>query len=167
MASTTIALYIYYSLTISPGVHVYVCYNVAKGQISEAALESMKQNKSSNFEVCVLPTEDLKVDGILRHVYYTAKAIRRLTLQEVRSSVPWFPTGSYINEQYVTIPNLLLLDCMGFYLTEDQSDRPISNLQVEMSKATEKRVVSFVLDIICNVTRGEVKTRNMQVLLYC
>jgi hypothetical protein len=30
-----------------------------------------------------------------------------------------------------------------------------------MPEATDKRVVSFVLDIIYNVTRGKAKTRNV------
>ena len=67
------------------------------------------------------------------------------------------PTGSFINEQSVTIPNLLY-NLIPWVLTEDQSDRPISNLSVEMSEATDRRVVSFVLDIIYDVTRGKVKT---------
>ena len=90
-------------------------------------------------------------------MYYTAKAIRRLTLSEVKSSVPWPPIGSFINEQSVTIPNLLY-NLIAWVLTEDQSDRPISNLSVEMSEATDRRVVSFVLDIIYDVTRCKVKT---------
>ena len=90
-------------------------------------------------------------------MYYTAKAIRRLTLSEVKSSVPWSPIGSFINEQSVTIPNLLY-NLIAWVLTEDQSDRPISNLSVEMSEATDRRVVSFVLDIIYDVTRCKVKT---------
>jgi hypothetical protein len=58
----------------------------------------------------------------------------------------------------VTIPNLLYYLIAWVLLTEDQSDRPISNIQVEISEATDKRIVSFVLDIIYNVTRGKVKT---------
>ena len=90
----------------------FLCYNVPKGQIIGATLESMKQNKSSDFEVQDLLqlAEDVNVDGIPRHVYYTAKAIRRLTLSEIKSSVPWSPTCSFINEQSVTklqIPNFL------------------------------------------------------------
>jgi hypothetical protein len=46
----------------------------------EAALEFMKQNKSNDLEVSDLPTEDVKVDGIPQHVYYTAKAIRSFLL---------------------------------------------------------------------------------------
>jgi len=45
-----------------------------------------------------LLTEDVEVDELARHVYYTAKAIRRLTLSEVKSPVPWPLTGSFINE---------------------------------------------------------------------
>jgi hypothetical protein len=52
------------------------------------------------------------------------------------------PTGSFINEQSVTIPNLLY-NLIASVLTEDQSARPISNLKVEMSVATNRRVVSF------------------------
>jgi hypothetical protein len=44
----------------------------------EAALEFMKQNKSNDLEVSDLPTEDVKVDGIPRHVYYTVKSIQSL-----------------------------------------------------------------------------------------
>jgi len=86
---------------------VFLCDDVPKGQIIEAALKSMKQNKSDDLEVSVLPTEDVKVDELARHVYYTAKAIRRLALSEVKSSVSWPPTGSFINEQSVTTLNLL------------------------------------------------------------
>jgi len=49
----------------------------------------MKQNKANDLEVSDLPKEDVKVDGIPRHVYYTAKAIWRLPLSEAKSSVPW------------------------------------------------------------------------------
>jgi hypothetical protein len=35
-----------------------------------------KQNKSNDLEVSALPTEDVTVDELARHVYYTAKAIR-------------------------------------------------------------------------------------------
>jgi len=104
-----------------------------------------------------LPTEDVQVDELARHVYYTAKAIRKLTLSEANSSVPWPPTGSFINEQSVTIPDLLY-NLIAWVLTEDQSDRPISNLKVEMSEATNRRVVSFAQDIICAAIRGKVKT---------
>jgi len=90
-------------------------------------------------------------------VYYTANAIRRLTLSEVQSSVPWPPTGNFIDEQSVTIPDLLY-NLIAWVLTEDQSDRPISNLSVEISEATDRPVVSFVLDFIYDVTRGKVKT---------
>jgi hypothetical protein len=55
--------------------NVIFCDNVPKGQIIEAALEFMKQNKSKDLEVSDLPTKDVKVDGIPRHVYYTGKAI--------------------------------------------------------------------------------------------
>jgi hypothetical protein len=48
------------------------------------------------------------------------------------------PTGSFINEQSVTIPNLLY-NLIASVLTEDQSARPISNLKVEMSVATNRR----------------------------
>jgi hypothetical protein len=58
---------------------------VPKGHIIEAALKSTKQNKSNDLEVSALPTEDVKVDELARHVYYTAKVIRRLTLSEVKS----------------------------------------------------------------------------------
>ena len=57
----------------------------------------------------------------------------------------------------MTIPNLLY-NLIAWVLTEDQSDRLISNLSVEMSEATDRRVVSFVLDIIYDVTRFKVKT---------
>ena len=67
------------------------------------------------------------------------------------------PTGSFINEQSVTIPNLLY-SLIAWVLIEDQSARPISNLKVEMSEATNRRVVSFAHDIIYDVTRGKVKT---------
>jgi hypothetical protein len=67
----------------------FVCDDVPKGQTIDAALEFTKQNKSNDLEVSDLPTEDVKVDGILRNMYYTAKAIRRLPLSEANSSVPW------------------------------------------------------------------------------
>jgi hypothetical protein len=67
----------------------------------------MKQNKYNDLEVSDLPKENANVDELARHGYYTVKAIRRLTLSEAKSSVPFPPTGSFINEQYVTIPNLL------------------------------------------------------------
>jgi hypothetical protein len=69
--------------------NVFFCDNVPKGQIIEAALEFMKQNKSKDLEVSDLPTEDVKFDGIPRHVYYTGKAIWRLPLSEAMSSVSW------------------------------------------------------------------------------
>ena len=43
------------------------CDDVPKGQIIEAALKSMKQNKSNDLEVSTLPTEDVKVDELARH----------------------------------------------------------------------------------------------------
>ena len=65
-------------------------------------------------------------------------------------------TGSFINEQSVITPNLLynLISCV---LTDDQSARPISNLNVEMSDATNRRIVSFAHDIIYDVARGKVE----------
>jgi hypothetical protein len=64
-------------------------------------------------------------------------------------------TGSFINEQSVITPNLLynLISCV---LTDDQSARPILNLKVEMSDATNRCIVSFAHDIIYDVTRGKV-----------
>ena len=84
-------------------------------------------------------------------MYYTAKAIWRFTLSEAKSSVPFPSTGSFINEQSVTMPNLLY-NLINFVLTEDQSDRPISDLEVEMSEPTNIRVVSFAQDLIYDVT---------------
>ena len=84
-------------------------------------------------------------------MYYTAKAIRRLTLSEAKLSVPFPLTGSFINEQSVTMPNLLY-NLINLVLTEDQSDPPISDLEVEMSEATNMRVVSFAQDLIYDVT---------------
>jgi hypothetical protein len=88
-------------------------------------------------------------------VYYTAKEIRRLTLSEAKSSAPFPPTGSFIKS--VTMPNLLY-NLINLVLTEDQSDRAISDLEVEMSEATSMHVVSFVQDLIYNVTRCKVQT---------
>jgi hypothetical protein len=68
--------------------NVLFCHNVPKGQIIEAALEFMKQNQSKDLEVSDLPTEDVKVDGIPRYVYYTGKDIWRMPLSEAMSSVP-------------------------------------------------------------------------------
>jgi hypothetical protein len=66
------------------------------------------------------------------------------------------PTGSFINKQYVIIPNLLY-NLIAWVLTEDQSARPISNLKVEMSEATDRRIVSFAHDIIYDIARGKVE----------
>ena len=66
------------------------------------------------------------------------------------------PTGSFINEQSVTIPNLLY-SLIAWVLTEDQSARLISNLKVEMSEATNRHVVSFAQNTIYDVTRGKVE----------
>ena len=87
----------------------------------------------------------------------TAKEIQRLILSEAKSSVPFSPTSSFINEQSVTMPNLLY-NLINLVLTEDQSDRPISDLEVEMSEATNMRVVSFAQDLIYDVTRCKVQT---------
>ena len=65
-------------------------------------------------------------------------------------------TGSFINEQSVITPNLLY-NLNSWVLTEDQSARPISNLKVEMSDATNRRIVSFAHDIIYDVTRRKVE----------
>jgi hypothetical protein len=65
-------------------------------------------------------------------------------------------TGSFINEQSVITPNLLY-NLISWVLTDDQSARPISSLKVEMSDATNRRIVSFAHDIIYNVTRGKVE----------
>jgi hypothetical protein len=105
-----------------------------------------------------LPTEDVKVDELVPHMDYPPKAIRKLTLSEAKSSVPWPPNSSFINEQSVTILDLLY-NLIAWVLTEDQSDRPISSLKVEMSEATNMRVVSFSHDIIYAATRGKVKTQ--------
>ena len=67
------------------------------------------------------------------------------------------PTGRFINEQSMTILNLLC-NLIAWVLTENQSDRPISNLSVEMSEATNRHVISFAQDIIYDVTR-KVKTQ--------
>jgi hypothetical protein len=48
------------------------------------------------------------------------------------------PTGSFIKEQSVTIPNLFY-NLIAWALTEDQSARPISILKVEMSEATDRQ----------------------------
>jgi hypothetical protein len=103
-----------------------------------------------------LPKENAKVDELVRHMYYTAKAIPRLTLSEAKSSVPFPPTVSFINEHSVTMP-YLLYNLINLVLTEDQSDRPISDLEVEMSEATNMRVFSFAQDLIYDVTRCKVQ----------
>jgi hypothetical protein len=117
----------------------------------------MKQNKYNDLEVSDFPKENAKVDELARHVYYTTKAIKRLTLSEAKSSVPFPPTGSFINEQSVNMPNLLY-NLFSLVLTEDQSDRPISDLEVEMSVATNMHVVSFAQDLIYDVTRCKDQT---------
>ena len=43
-------------------------------------------------------------------------------------------------------------------MSEDQSDRPILDLEVEMSEATNMHVVSFAQDLIYDVTRCKVQT---------
>ena len=70
------------------------------------------------------------------------------------------PTSSFINEQSVTTPNLLYIlhNLIAWVPTEDQSDRSISNLSVEMSEASNRRVVSFAQDIIYDAIRCKVKT---------
>ena len=73
-------------------------------------------------------------------------------MSEAKSSVPLPPTGSFINELSVTMPNLLY-NLINLVLTEDQSD-----LDVEMSEATNMRVVSFAQDLIYDVTRCKVQT---------
>ena len=65
-------------------------------------------------------------------------------------------TGSFINGQSVITPNLQY-NLISWVLTDDQSARPISNLNVEMSDATNRRIVSFAHDIIYDVTRGKVE----------
>jgi hypothetical protein len=45
----------------------------------------------------------------------------------------------------VTKPNLFY-NLINLVLSEDQSDRPISNLEAEMSEATNMRVLSFAQD---------------------
>jgi hypothetical protein len=76
---------------------------------------------------------------------------------EAKSSVQFPPIGSFINEQSVTMPNLLY-NLINLVLTEDQLDRPISDLEDEMSEATNMRVVSFAQDLIYDVTRCKVQT---------
>ena len=79
-------------------------------------------------------TEDVKVDEIARHVYLYSKSYPEIDYvrRQVVSSMA--PTGSFIDEQSVTIP-ILLYSLITWVLTEDQSDRHISNLKVEMSEA--------------------------------
>ena len=92
---------------ITVHIQMYIfCDDVPKGQIIEAALKSMKQNISNDLEVSDLPTEDVKGGELAWHVHYTAKAIHRLTVRSQVASC-MAPTGSFINEQSVTIPNLL------------------------------------------------------------
>jgi hypothetical protein len=55
----------------------------------------------------------------------------------------------------VTMPNLLY-NLINLVLSEDQSDRPIADLEAEMSEATNMRVVSFAQDLIYDVTRCKV-----------
>ena len=116
----------------------------------------MKQCKFNDLEVSDHQTEDVKVDVIARHVYLYSKSYPEIDY--VRSQVvsSMASTGSFIDEQSVTIPNLLY-NLITWVLTEDRSDRPISNLKVEMSEATDRRVVSFAQDIIYDVSRGKVK----------
>jgi len=142
-------------------VHKYKCSFVfvmtfLKGKPLKQALEFMKQYKFNDLEVSDHQTEDVKVDEIARHVYLYRKSYPEIDY--VRSQVvsSMAPTGSFIDEQSVTIPNLLY-NLITWVLNEDQSDRPISNLKVEMSEATNMRVVSFAQDIIYDVTCGKVK----------
>jgi hypothetical protein len=91
--------------------HIYKCIFVVMTFIRADHWNSFKiheAKKSNDLEVSALPTEDVKVDELARHVYYTAKSIRWLTLLKVKSPVPWPPTGSFINEQSVTIPNFVV-----------------------------------------------------------
>jgi hypothetical protein len=116
----------------------------------------MKQYKFNDLEVSDHQTEDVKVDEITRHVYLYSKSYLEINYVRRQDISSMAPTGRFIDEQSVTIPNLLY-NLITWVLTEDQSDRPISNLKVEMSEATNMRVVSFAQDIIYDVTRGKVK----------
>ena len=53
------------------------CVDVPKGQNIEAALKSMKQNKSNDLEVSALPTEDVKVDELARHTRIIQQKLSR------------------------------------------------------------------------------------------
>jgi hypothetical protein len=91
--------------------HIYKCIFFVMTFLRADHWNSFKiheAKKSNDLEVSALPTEDVKVDELARHVYYTAKSIRWLTLLKVKSPVPWPPTGSFINEQSVTIPNFVV-----------------------------------------------------------
>jgi hypothetical protein len=55
------------------------------------------------------------------------------------------------------MPNLLY-NLISSVLTEDQSYRPISDLEVEMAEATNMRIVSFAQDLIYDVTHCNVQT---------
>jgi hypothetical protein len=55
------------------------------------------------------------------------------------------------------MPNLLY-NLINLVLTENQSDLPISYLEVEMSEATNMRVVSCAQDFIYDVTRCKLQT---------
>jgi hypothetical protein len=58
----------------------------------------------------------------------------------------------------MTMPNLLY-NPNNLVLTEDQSDRPISSLDVEMSEATRMRIVfSFAQDLIYDAACCKVQT---------
>jgi len=57
----------------------------------------------------------------------------------------------------MTIHNCCVTWLPGFWLRTNQS-QPISNLSIEMSEATNRRVISFAQDIIYDVTRCKIKT---------
>jgi hypothetical protein len=61
----------------------------------------------------------------------------------------------------------LLYNLINLVLTEDQSDRPISDLEVEMSEATNMRVFSFAQDLIYDVTRCKVQILPGNMLFVC
>jgi hypothetical protein len=117
----------------------------------------MKQKKSNNLEVRS-PNWRCKNRWASPTCALYSKSYPEIDFvrsQIVSSMAP--TTGRFINEQSMTLLNLLC-NLIAWVLTEDQSDRPISNLSVEMSEATNRHVISFAQDIIYDVTRCKVKT---------
>ncbi|CAC5416584.1 unnamed protein product [Mytilus coruscus] len=129
------------------------CSSVPTGQIVQTAIESSTLVQSNNTLNVAVGKED-----IVTTIFYAAKAIRNVISLDLKSNIPWPPTGESISENNIVIPDLLY-NFLALLLTDDSKHASFSPSKLDISsEVLHRRIMSLAQDLIYSVSKGYTKT---------